>query len=492
MPALRDMHISPSFGNVPALSQTYTGCCPRRYVVAFLSFLGFANIYTLRANLSVAIIAMTNNHTRIVGNKTVVSPPEFNWNIETQGIVLSSFFWGYIATQLPGGYIAVKFGGKRLLGTGVAVTALLTIFTPYFVRKNFYFLIAARIIEGIFEGVSYPATHGLWSRWAPPAERSRLVSISFSGSYFGTVIVMPLSGFLSEYFDWPSIFYTFGIAALIWCLIWFAWVFETPSEDLFISDLELNYIQDSIGNQGHRAGSMPWKKILTSAPVWAIVAAHYTENWGFYTMLTELPSYMEDRFSFSLKSATILEALPYLVAGTIVQIGGFVADWLRGTGLMTTTTVRKSFIVWGFLGQACFLTSAAHSDNPISFIARISCGVACAKIAWTGIGVNHLDIAPPYAGVLMGISNTIGTLAGIITPSLSGYLVHSDHSIMGWRKVFYISAGTHVVGAVIYYCLGSGKIQPWALEEPCIEDVDEEDAYVNNDESTHLVQTEIR
>lgn len=46
-----------------------------------------------------------------------------------------------------------------------------------------------------------------------------------------------------------------------------------------------------------------------------------------------------DRFNFSLKDATVLEALPYLVAGVTVQIGGFVADWLRGTGLMTTTTV---------------------------------------------------------------------------------------------------------------------------------------------------------
>ena len=52
--------------------------------------------------------------------------------------------------------------------------------------------------------------HGVWSHWAPPAERSRLVTITLSGSYFGTVVALPLSGALAENLDWPSVFYVFG------------------------------------------------------------------------------------------------------------------------------------------------------------------------------------------------------------------------------------------------------------------------------------------
>lgn len=52
--------------------------------------------------------------------------------------------------------------------------------------------------------------HGVWSHWAPPAERSRLVTITLSGSYFGTVVALPLCGALAENLGWPWVFYVFG------------------------------------------------------------------------------------------------------------------------------------------------------------------------------------------------------------------------------------------------------------------------------------------
>lgn len=63
-----------------------------------------------------------------------------------------------------------------------------------------------------FQGVTYPSIHAVWSHWAPPLERSRLATIAFSGSYFGTVISLPLSGMLAEYVGWPYVFYVFGMS----------------------------------------------------------------------------------------------------------------------------------------------------------------------------------------------------------------------------------------------------------------------------------------
>jgi MFS family permease len=52
--------------------------------------------------------------------------------------------------------------------------------------------------------------HALWSRWAPPLERSKLVTIAYSGSYFGTVVSMGVCGLLAEHLGWASIFYVSG------------------------------------------------------------------------------------------------------------------------------------------------------------------------------------------------------------------------------------------------------------------------------------------
>lgn len=84
----------------------------RRYLVVFMSFLGFINIYTLRINLSVGIVAMTENRTVVYSNGTVTYEQYFNWSSKQQGLILSSFFYGYICTQFVGGVIASRIGGN--------------------------------------------------------------------------------------------------------------------------------------------------------------------------------------------------------------------------------------------------------------------------------------------------------------------------------------------------------------------------------------------
>lgn len=76
---------------------------------------------------------------------------EFDWDSKTQGLVLSSFFYGYISTQLLGGLLSTRIGGKKVFGFGIAITAFLTIITPPLVKVSVYILLALRIIEGICE-----------------------------------------------------------------------------------------------------------------------------------------------------------------------------------------------------------------------------------------------------------------------------------------------------------------------------------------------------
>ncbi|XP_021917270.1 vesicular glutamate transporter 2-like isoform X2 [Zootermopsis nevadensis] len=435
---------------------------PRRYVVAIMAFLGFCNVYSLRVNLSVAIVAMTSNYS-YTENGTEQFKQDYPWSSEVQGLVLSSFFFGYIVTQIPGGWYATQIGGKKLFGIGVGVTALVSLLTPALASTNLYLLVLGRVVEGLFEGVTYPSIHAVWSHWAPPLERSRLATIAFSGSYFGTVISLPLSGMLAEYVGWPYIFYLFGILALIWCALWWYMVAETPQADRRITDAELEYIRSSIGPSANHIKNVepPWKRFLTSLPVWAIMIAHFSENWGFYTLLTELPTFMKDVLKFDLKDAGLLAALPYLVMGVTVQSGGFLADWLRSQGNLTTTQVRKLCNCGAFVCQTLFLLAVAHSTTPSAVVASLTAAVGFGGFAWAGFSVNHLDIAPQFASILMGLSNTVATLPGIFSPLLTGHLVQ-DKTPEEWQAVFYIAGGVYLAGALFYGLFASGERQKWA------------------------------
>jgi len=84
-----------------------------------------------------------------------------------------------------------------------------------------------------------------------------------------------------------------------------------------------------------------------------------------------------------------------------------------------------------------------------------------------------LDVAPKYAAILMGISNTVGTIPGIICPSLTGAIV-VERTPEEWRTVFLITAGVYAMGALLYGILASGDKQDWADGESQLLDVEKE------------------
>lgn len=84
----------------------------QRYIVVLLAFFGFFNVYSLRVNLSVAIVAMTENRTVTDADGNVSYEQDFPWDSKQKGLILSSFFYGYIMTQFLGGYIGTKVGGN--------------------------------------------------------------------------------------------------------------------------------------------------------------------------------------------------------------------------------------------------------------------------------------------------------------------------------------------------------------------------------------------
>ncbi|XP_052806068.1 vesicular glutamate transporter 1-like [Mya arenaria] len=441
-------------------------CMPKRYVVGIMAFFGFCNIYALRVNLSVAIVAMTENQTKhIGGNKTVTIYPDFTYDAHTKGIILGSFFYGYILTQIPGGYLATRLGGKYLFGGGVFLTALFTLITPLCARWSVYLLVAVRVLEGLFEGVTYPSIHAIWSKWAPPQEKTKLATLAFSGSYIGTVISLPMSAALAQTSaGWPSIFYVFGSIAVLWFFMWCYLVAESPAKHPTISNAELEYIQGNIGYTDEQVQdvSPPWRSILTSLPVWAIVAAHFAENWGFYTWLTELPTFMNNVLHFNMYQAGFLAALPYLVMAFVVQGSGHLGDFLRGRVQVSTEAVRKIFTCGAFAFQVVFMIAAGYSTSRTSCMVCLTIAVGIGGFAWGGFSVNHLDIAPQFASILMGLSNTFATLPGIISPYLTGVIVTTKGDPGQWQIVFYLAAIIYIFGAIVYGLLASGVRQKWA------------------------------
>lgn len=75
------------------------------------------------------------------------------------------------------------FGGKLVYGIGVLLTALFTLLSPIAAYTNFEFFIVVRALEGLGEGVTYPAMHAMLARWIPPLERSKFAAYVYAGKF---------------------------------------------------------------------------------------------------------------------------------------------------------------------------------------------------------------------------------------------------------------------------------------------------------------------
>ncbi|XP_060516794.1 sialin-like isoform X2 [Cylas formicarius] len=417
----------------------------------------------------IAIVAMAESRTQVLENGTEIDlGPEFNWSNEIKGYVLSSFFYGYISTQFLGGYFASRFGGKIIFGSGVAVTATLTLVTPIAAQTNVYLLLFVRIVEGVFEGVTYPSLHAMWAKWTPPLERNRLTTIAYSGSYVGNVVAMPLCAYLAEMWGWRAIFYFSGVMGLIWYALWMLITADSPEQDSKISETELQYIVESLKAANPEIETkrrVPWKQILTSKAVLAIAVTNFTENWGFYTLLTQLPMYLNDVYKFDLGKSGFLAGLPYLAMAIMVQLAGHISDWLSKKRLLSTIQIRKLFIVFGFLVQAVCMLTVAFWSNDTAAVTLLTISVGSGAFAFAGFVVNPLDIAPRFASIILGLSNTIGSLPGVISPILTGYILSETPAIQEWQIVFFIPSAIYLFGAIFYFVFGSAHLEKWAIQE---------------------------
>ncbi|RIA95328.1 major facilitator superfamily domain-containing protein [Glomus cerebriforme] len=470
---------------------------PKRLIVLGLCALAILVNYADRSNIAVAIVYMAK---------------EFSWSSTTQGLVLSSFFVGYITTQVLGGALADKFGGKWVLGVAAAGWTTFTLLTPSAAKLGLSYLLPCRILLGITEGAGFPSVHSLIASWTPPEERSRAVTIITSSNVIGSVIAFPVSTWLgSTPWGWESIFWVFGAAGVIWSLLWQIYGGSDPSTYPGISNEELDLILKN--NQRGRNGSgysgysslptseeeeimdrgsedvinvtedseatqdninlisgenddsftaiknshIPWRLILSRREVWAILVAYFCHSWGFFILLTWLPTYYLDHFGVDIKYLGYFTVLPYAVQGISGFFVGILADYIIYRLKVRVIIVRRMAQITGSLSIAVFLLLATYvAKTPLQGIILIAIGTGLDSFTLAGSIVSQLDIAPRYSGVIFGLANSLGTIPAIVGVALTGWIL--DTTGRNWNIIWSSSAALYFIGAFVFSIWAGEKV----------------------------------
>mmetsp|Transcript_11208 Transcript_11208/g.20508 ORF Transcript_11208/g.20508 Transcript_11208/m.20508 type:complete len:426 (+) Transcript_11208:221-1498(+) len=395
-----------------------------RYIVAFLLCMANMICYADRTNIGIAA-------------------PSFLPDPGDRGLILSSFFYGYILTQIPASFWAVRHGVKAVLVTGVIVWTICDVST-IFVSESIPRLVIVRACMGAGEGVVMPSLHHFAANWFPSSERSTLVAVISSGSDLGTILALFLSPCIMKWTHWTMIFVTFGGFSIVWVLVFLRHVTSKPEQHARISIQEKEYIRST--SQSSTSRNMPWSVAFGHKSIWAIYIAHFSFNYSWYVLLGWLPSYFKEELGLDLKENHFLAAFPYICGYCGLIVAGRISDHLIARGIRTLY-VRRMMNTISSVFPAVFLFALKYVHTPRMAILCLSAALFTGRASTSGYWINMIDIGPEYAGQIMGVSNTIATIPGILGNLITGYILKQTNN---WAIVFDVAAGVSLFGGIVF------------------------------------------
>ena len=423
--------------------------------------------YADRVNISVAAVAMRDAldwTSTEQGVRTVENRKTFRYShTQNTQIVLGSFFVGYAINQIPSGIMATKYGGRNVLCVAMLGWGIMTILTPLSARLGFYPLLFCRVVMGMFEALAIPSIHALIGERVPKHERSRVVTTCTAGQYVGCVLALSSSPLVS--WSWEVVFYLFGSLSILYVFFLLRVVPARTTKNKGFSPLsneedgvELVSVRNNTHHDGLVVESREYNinvrdvlKSLTYVPFLAVVICHVAHNYGYYVLLSWLPTYFNDELKIDITHVGVAALLPYMFSAIVDILFGQVADFLIEKKGFTRTFTRKLAQMLAFLiPSICLLCLSVFKVSSVFAAVSLLCvALATNTFSHAGYWSNIVDIDPDRAGFLCGISNFFATLPGIYGNSLTGYILGGGGD-GAWGDVFLVTIIHWAIGGVVY------------------------------------------
>lgn len=420
----------------------------QRYLVPVLSFFSVMIMYLVRYPLTHAMIPIKQ---------------EYGYDQIDEGWIKGAFFIGYLPSQIMGGYLARKFGGKYIVMHGLLISCMACLLIPISVGI-FPLFIILRIIIGIGQGVIYPSMMDLLGQWLLPGERTFFINFSWSGGQIGTIFEFSIYPILMNSYNWRFGFYLFSSFGVIWAIAWFLLVYNHPKDHPWLSQQEFDVLitYESITRDRRlldRSTKIPYRKILSSYPVYTLAIMAFCFNWPFYFFMDGIAKYCNAILGNISIPPFVSTSLPYLVFWISILLSGYISDVLIRSGFKLSI-VRRSLVLAGFIPCAILLYCAPVYPNARTAYVSLVFAVGLAGISQCGYSPNSIELSPEFASTIISFVNMLYSTTGIIVPIITGKILkdgnckdsypESVECKQSWNTLLMIAASIYVFGAFIW------------------------------------------
>ena len=409
-----------------------------RYLLIMLIFVVSAVVYIDRSNISIAGTYLAQDYH--------ISKIQLGW-------VFSAFLLGYAAFQIPAGWVVGKLGPRKTLTIGLVWWSALSVVTalvPPTMGGALWVLIAVRFTLGLGEAVAYPSSNQFIAAWFPTQERGKANGWVFGGVGLGSGTAPPLVAAIIAFYGWHEVFYISAVIGLIVAAIWYYVARDTPAEHPKVTDAEKAHIK--AGQPVKVEGVMPavpWVRIFTSIDVWGTTLAYVAFGYVAFIFHTWFFIYLKDGRGLDLKSSALFGMLPFIAMTSCCLIGGVINDWLvKHKGQYVGRSLFGALTL--FLSGVFLIIGSQAQDTTIAVLV-LAGGAGVLYLGQATYWAVAADYGGPFTGVISGLVNMGGQIAGAITASATPWFA----SLYGWEYAFYVAAG------ICFVCMF-----PWFIVNP--------------------------
>ncbi len=385
---------------------------------------------------------------------------ELGLSLEQIGMAGSLFVAGYVLFEIPGGWLADRFGARSMLTRIVIWWSAFTALTG--AAWNLTSLATIRFLFGCGEAGAFPGATSAIARWFPTDELGRAQSVVMFGSRIGFAMTSWVVIALMAGYGWRSVYWIFAALGIAWAVAWGRWFRNTPEEHPSVGPAELAAIRGRRAADENRS-PVRWLAIASNRSVWALCGMYSGYTWGLYFYIQWLPTYLEQARGLDLPDVGPIAAAVLISGAAANLVGGSVSDRLARR--YSIRTARRLPGIAGLVGAAIFLSLAATIEDSALALVCLGLSFGCAELILAVTWATCLDLGGTAAGVVSGTMNSLGQVGGALAPRLIGLMVDRTGS---WELPLLVSSAYYVVSAVLWLAIDPSDSVAHAHESPAV------------------------
>ncbi len=353
---------------------------------------------------------------------------DLHLNDAQMGTLLSAFFWTYAFLQIPVGWLAERYGAQRILAAGLTIWASATMLVG--TAHTFAALLVLRLLLGLGESAGFPCVSKLLAAVVPAKGLGTANGIVAFAYLFGPAVGTYAGGWLMAQFGWRSAFLVFGSLSLLWL-----WPWSRTAVPPSAQAMPARAADDD---------SPTFWMILKQPALWGTGLGLFSSNYTFYFMLSWLPSYLVRERGFStLDMAQLVGRASVVNALCAVGAGWGIDRYIARGG--SVNVGYKSVMAVVHVGSVACMLCMGMGSRPLALVAMFAYQALCGASSPGVYAMCQILAGPRASGRWVGIQNSLGNLAGIVAPALTGFIIQSTGR---FTSAFLVAAAVSVLGLI--------------------------------------------